>query len=213
MKLTEKPEIVAINWEGFEAHTAGLSYAANPYFGDLFKRALWGKGWVDGKSGRLAPETDYGNTYWIVDDCLDESREEGFQIFHGCPFRALGVKQGEYRTYGAALASIPADEVVFRVKLARRHGQHSVTRIGRAGGPGIEGKKARAAIVQDADKAFDKARITWEADLITELEIAGGMTTSDAISLLEVKLGKVDEMYIENVTAAAAAQTLLNAWK
>lgn len=125
MHQNEKPEYVAINWEGFEAHADGTRYAANPYMADPFKRALWSKGWSDGQQGRLKPETAFDG-YWIVDDVLDERPNEGFQVYFGCPFRFIGTKQSEYLRLGQALASVPKTEAVYRVKLARRHGQHSV---------------------------------------------------------------------------------------
>jgi len=132
MHFNEKPEVVAINWEGFVAHGDAIPYSANPHTGDLFKRALWSKGWGDAQQKRHAPETAF-DAYWIVDDVLDGQTKEGFQVYYGCPFRAVGTKQGEYDQLGLAIAGIPENEPAYRVKLARRHGEHSVALIRKPG--------------------------------------------------------------------------------
>jgi hypothetical protein len=150
MNFHEKPAIVAINWEGFEAHAEGMLYSANPYAADPFKRALWSKGWSDGQHKRPKPETAF-DAYWIVDDVLDGQTKEGFQLFYGCPFRAVGTKQGEFLQLGLALAAVSEGEPVYRVKLARRHGDHSVKLI-REAGPGDK-KNAAAQILEQAAPA------------------------------------------------------------
>jgi hypothetical protein len=128
MHFNEKTEVVAINWEGFTAHCDGIPYYAIPHASELFKRALWSKGWSDAQQKRHAPETAF-DAYWIVDDVLDGQTKEGFQVYYGCPFRAVGTKQGEYAQLGLALVGIPENEAAYRVKLARRHGEHSVALI------------------------------------------------------------------------------------
>lgn len=208
MQSNEKPEVVAINWEGFEAHAEGIPYATNPYRAEPFKRALWSKGWCDGQHGRPAPETAF-DAYWIVDDVMDGQTKEGFQVYFGCPFRAIGAKQGEYGQLGLALASVTATEAVYRVKLARRHGEHSVTLIRNAG----ETKKGRARLggraIYDPAKAFDQPKITWEGLMIKALEDHGGLDRSDAQSVLEVHITLADALYQNGERAEVAAAKIL----
>lgn len=208
MHFNEKPEVVAINWEGFEAHSEGIPYAANPYSAAPFQRALWSKGWCDGQHGRRAPETAF-DAYWIVDDVLDGQTKEGFQAYFGCPFRAIGSKQGEYAQLALALAGSPAGEAVYRVKLARRHGQHSVTLIRTPGKPANENSRHSAAAIHDAAKAFDQAKITWEGAVVAALEEQGDLDHSDAQSVLDVKVVMADTLYLENVAPQKAAAQIL----
>jgi hypothetical protein len=169
MHFNEKPEVVAINWEGFEARAEGVSYAVNPYATDPFKRALWSKGWCDREHGRLAPETAF-DAYWIVDDALDGRAREGFQVFYGCPFRAIGTRQGEHLQLGLALASVPEAEPVYRVRLARRHGKHSVVHIRGANGTAKGRVERNTLAIRDPGKVFDQTKVTWESELVTALE-------------------------------------------
>lgn len=125
-KHREKPEYVSVNWEGFSAQRDGIPFANNPYGAGDIKRSLWSKGWQDGKDGMLKPESSY-DCYWIVDDVLTNSSKEGYQVYFGCPFTAIGVLQSEHLLRREALHTIPANEEVYRVMLARRHHNHSVT--------------------------------------------------------------------------------------
>jgi len=69
------------------------------------------------------------NCYWIVDDVIGESGREGFEVMHGNADTAEGYSQSAHKTLKAAIASIPKGEPVYRVRLARRNGAHSVKRI------------------------------------------------------------------------------------
>lgn len=208
MHLNEKPEVVAINWEGFTAHHDGIPYSANPHAGDLFKRALWAKGWSDAQQKRHAPDTAF-DAYWVVDDVLDGQTKEGFQVYYGCPFRAVGTKQGEYSQLGLALASIHESEATYRVKLARRHGEHSVTLI-RMPGEAKSGKPRRSTpTIRNPAKAFDQERISWEGHVIAALEAQGQIDHSDAQGILEAQIAFADELYIERVTPVEVAARIL----
>ena len=125
-KHRHKPEYVSVNWEGFSAQRVGVPFANNPYGAGDIKRSLWSKGWQDGEGGKLKPESSY-ECYWIVDDVLTNSSREGYQVYFGCPFTAIGVLQSEHLLRREALHAIPASEEVYRVTLARRHHNHSVT--------------------------------------------------------------------------------------
>lgn len=67
--------------------------------------------------------------YFVVDDCINERGTEGFVLMHGDPSTAIGTEVKR----DMLLLSIKAylkpklkqGEVVYRVKLARRHGKHS----------------------------------------------------------------------------------------
>lgn len=125
-KHRHKPEYVSVNWEGFSAQRDGIPFAKNPYGAGDIKRSLWSKGWQDGEGGKLKPESSY-DCYWIVDDVLNNSSKEGYQVYFGCPFTAIGVLQSEHLLRREALHAVPANEEVYRVMLARRHHKHSVT--------------------------------------------------------------------------------------
>jgi len=208
MYFHEKPTIVAIKWEGFEAHAEGMLYSANPYAADPFKRALWSKGWSDGQHKRAKPETAF-DAYWIVDDVLDGQTKEGFQLFYGCPFRAIGTKQGEFLQLGLALAAVSDGEPVYRVKLARRHGDHSVKLIREAGQGETRNPGFKPLIVRDPAKAFDQAKTVWEELVITALEEQGGLDRSDAQSVLEAKSVLADTLYEGKIEPTNAAAQIL----
>lgn len=208
MNSNEKPHIVAVNWEGFQAQVEGTAFAANPYGADPFKRALWSKGWSDSFNGRQKPETAFEG-YWIVDDTLDGQTKEGFQVFYGCPFRAIGTKQGEYAQLGLALASVPAIETVYRVKLARRHGEHSVALI-RIGDGSTAKCRRTGEVVLDPEKAFDQAKISWECALVAAMVEQAQIDNSDAQSIHEVHVALADDMYRKRTAAADAARALLS---
>lgn len=125
MNTSNNFQSIIINWEGFLTRQAGATFASNPYTKDAFSRALWSKGWQDADRGLIKPETAQ-DCYWIVDDTLDNRPREGFQVYFGCAFTAIGLKQSEHLRLSAALQSIPASEPVLRVRLARRHAEHSV---------------------------------------------------------------------------------------
>lgn len=72
--------------------------------------------------------------YFIVDDVLSgESGKEGFIVSYGNPETAIGATLAEFKLLREAKAYIAkhvtADDKVYRVKLARRHGAHIVERI------------------------------------------------------------------------------------
>lgn len=208
MYFHEKPTIVAINWEGIEAHAEGMLYSANPYAADPFKRALWSKGWSDGQHKRAKPETAF-DAYWIVDDVLDGQTKEGFQLFYGCPFRAVGTRQGEFLQLCLALAAVSDGEPVYRVKLARRHGVHSVKLIREAEKGDTKNSRFKPLIVRDPAKAFDQAKTVWEELVITALEEQGELDRSDAQSVLEVKSVLADTLYEGRTDPANAAAQIL----
>ncbi|CAN7631656.1 hypothetical protein [Massilia sp. LjRoot122] len=191
MHFNEKPHIVAVNWEGFQAQGEGIAFAANPYAADPFKRALWSKGWSDSSNGRPAPETAFEG-FWIVDDVLDGQAKEGFQVFYGCPFRAIGTKQGEFALLGLALASVPEIEAVYRVKLARRHGEHSVALIRTSGGSNGNVRKTGRADL-NPEKAFDQTIISWEGDRVAEIMEQKQIDNSEAQGIHEVHVGPVNK--------------------
>lgn len=214
MHFNEKPHIAAVNWEGFQARSEGIAFAANPYAADPFKRALWSKGWSDSFNGRLTPETAFDG-FWIVDDVLDGQTKEGFQVFYGCPFRAIGTKQGEFALFGLALASVPEIEAVYRVKLARRHGEHSVALIRTSGGSKGNVRKTGGAVL-NLEKAFDQTIISWEGDRVAEIIEQTKIDNSDAQSIHEVHVGPVNDMNHKRSSCryrhpfAAGRQTDLN---
>lgn len=208
MHFSEKPEIVAINWEGFEAHAEGTLYAANPYKADPFNRALWSKGWCDRQDGRLKPETAFDG-YWIVDDALNDQPGEGFQVYFGCPFRAIGTKQGEHLQFSLALASVPKTDAVYGVKLARRHGRHSVTLIRKSGAEGSGKSRQRTAAIEYPTKALDQAKITWDEAVTVALEEQGDLDRSDAQGILEVQSILAAKLYQDKSEPAQAAGQIL----
>jgi hypothetical protein len=208
MRFNEKPEVVAINWEGFTAHCDGIPYYANPHASDLFKRALWSKGWSDAQQKRHAPETAF-DAYWIVDDVLDGQTKEGFQVYYGCPFRAVGTKQGEYAQLGLALVGIPENEAAYRVKLARRHGEHSVALIRKPQEAGSGKRRKSSPAIQNPAKVFDQEKITWEGQVITAMEEQGQIDHSDAQSILDVQIALADTLYIEKVAPEKVAAQIL----
>ena len=208
MHFNEKPEVVAINWEGFTAHRDGIPYYANPHASDLFKRALWSKGWSDAQQERHAPETAF-DAFWIVDDVLDGQTKEGFQVYYGCPFRAVGTKQGEYAQLGLALMGIPENEAAYRVKLARRHGEHSVALIRKPQEAGSGKRRKSSPAIQNPAKVFDQEKITWEGLVIAAMEEQGQIDHSDAQGILEVQIALADTLYIEKVAPEKVAAQIL----
>ena len=208
MQFNEKPEVVAINWQGYTAHCDGIPYYANPHASDLFKRALWSKGWSDAQQKRHAPETAF-DAYWIVDDVLDGQTKEGFQVYYGCPFRAVGTKQGEYAQLGMALVGIPENEAAYRVKLARRHGEHSVTLIRKPQEAGSGKPRKSSSAIRNPAKVFDQEKITWEGQVITAVEEQGQVDHSDAQGILEVQIALADTLYIEKVAPEKVAAQIL----
>ena len=128
LNISSNTDLVSISWEGFLDHRSGVGIRDNPYANSPLKSAVWAKGWNDAASCKPRPE-DAIEAYFIIDDALDEKRGEGFLVYFGCPHQAIGVKHGEYRQLAEAKRSIPAGEAVYRVKLARRHGKHSVIEL------------------------------------------------------------------------------------
>jgi hypothetical protein len=208
MHKHENPAVVAVNWEGFFAQQAGDAYSSNPYMPDPFKRAVWSKGWSDGRAGLLKPETAF-DAYFIVDDALDGHSKEGYQVFYGCPHRAIGAKQGEFLQLGDARRSINSGEPVYRVKLARRHGEHSVTLMAPLTA-GSRHPRPRAVALHDPAKVFDQAKITWEGNVIEELETQGSLNRSDAQSVFEVNIVLADGLYHDETEPVKAATAILN---
>lgn len=69
------------------------------------------------------------NLYYIIDDCIDTSGTEGFVLMFGDPWTAIGVERYFARSIKELRGKVPEGEPLFRVRLARRHGEHSVCRI------------------------------------------------------------------------------------
>ena len=73
------------------------------------------------------------NVYFIFDDVIGEDGTEGFHVLFGDPYVPAGTRQFAARTMGECLQwlrpHLTVDEPVYRVRLARRHGAHSVTAI------------------------------------------------------------------------------------
>lgn len=71
--------------------------------------------------------------YFIVDDWCENLGCVGFVVHYGNPYTAIGTRQSECRLYHDATAYVAAhttaDETAYRVRLARRHGEHSVKPI------------------------------------------------------------------------------------
>jgi len=208
MQKHENPAVVAVNWEGFLAQQAGAAYVSNPYIADPFKRAVWSKGWTDASAGLLKPETAF-DAFFIVDDVLQGQSGEGYQVFYGCPHRAIGAKHSEFLQFGDAQRSIHEDEPVYRVKLARRHGEHSVTLMAPLASTGGRQPRPRAVALRDPAKVFDQAKIMWEGSVIEELEAQGDLDHSDAQSLFEVNVVLADGLYHDQVQPKEAAASIL----
>jgi ribosome modulation factor len=116
------------NWQGYMARVECYSASHNPH-SDRYARALWYKGWTDADNGLERPESCPPDCYLIIDDVV--GNKTGFVVMFGDPVRAIGTTRSEHRLYREALASIPAGETVYRVRLARRHGKHSAILITR----------------------------------------------------------------------------------
>jgi hypothetical protein len=67
--------------------------------------------------------------YYIIDDCIDAKGTEGFVLMLGNPWTAIGADRGVARSIKELRCKVPDDEALFRVRLARRHGKHTVERI------------------------------------------------------------------------------------
>lgn len=74
---------------------------------------------------------DISAEYFIVDDVIDSAGHEGFIVMEGDPWGASGFDCYSARTLRECLAyllpHITRGERVYRVRLARRHGQHKVS--------------------------------------------------------------------------------------
>lgn len=74
------------------------------------------------------PDTDW---YFIIDDCIDQHGTEGYVVMFGDPYTAVGVERGKFKLFRQAVNEaarhIVKGENVYRVRLARRHGEHKVT--------------------------------------------------------------------------------------
>jgi hypothetical protein len=77
----------------------------------------------------MSRDLTHDRLYFIVDDCIDERGTEGFALIYGDPWTAVGVSLHVSRSIKDLRARVPEDEPLFRVRLARRHGWHSVCRI------------------------------------------------------------------------------------
>jgi hypothetical protein len=82
--------------------------------------------WPCGKELLCAFGSD---VYWVVDDCIDASGHEGYELLRGNPYSTVGVRIHAARRLHTVLAKVPHGEKVYRVRLARRHGTHSVKLI------------------------------------------------------------------------------------
>ncbi len=74
--------------------------------------------------------------YFVVDDVIDEAGREGFELLYGDALTATGTRVHSAKTLSECLARVPAGDPVYRVKLARRHGEFSC-RLIRGSGPGV----------------------------------------------------------------------------
>lgn len=208
MQNHENPAVVALNWEGFLAQQAGDASVSNPHMADPFKRAVWSKGWTDASAGLPKPETAI-DAFFIVDDALEGQSKEGFQVFFGCPHRAIGAKHGEFLQLGDARRSINEGEPVYRVKLARRHDKHSVTLMAPLTSGGGRRPRHQTIALHDPAKVFDQAKILWEGNVIQELETQGDLENSDAQSVFEVKIMLADGLYHDKAGPKEAAAAIL----
>lgn len=208
MQKHENPGVVAVNWEGFLAQQAGETFISNPHMADPFKRAVWSKGWTDARAGLLKPETAF-DAFFIVDDVLERQSKEGYQVFYGCPHRAIGAKHGEFLQLGEARRSICKDEPVYRVKLARRHGEHSVTLMAPLAATGASRPRSRTVALHDPAKVFDQAKIMWEGSVIEELEAQGHVDPLGAHSLFEANVVLADGLYHDKAGPKEAAAAIL----
>jgi hypothetical protein len=208
MQNHENPAVVAVNWEGFLAQQAGAAFVSNPHMADPFKRAVWLKGWTDARAGLPKPETAI-DAFFIVDDVLEGQSTEGFQVFFGCPHRAIGAKHGEFLRLGDARRSIKKGEPVYRVKLARRHGEHSVMLMAPLAFGGGCRPRHRTIALHDPAKVFGQVKILWEGSVIQELEAQGDLDNSDAQSLFEVNIVLADGLYHDKTGPKEAAAAIL----
>lgn len=62
------------------------------------------------------------NAYFIVDDVINERGDEGYEVLFGNPRLATGFKDSVHLLLRDAVAAVPKDEPIYRVKLQRRHG-------------------------------------------------------------------------------------------
>lgn len=65
------------------------------------------------------------SVYFVVDDVIDEAGREGFELMHGDAQTATGYSVHRGHTLSECIARVPAGDPVYRVKLARRHGEFS----------------------------------------------------------------------------------------
>lgn len=87
-------------------------------------------GEIDGFFDWLKNRKSY---YFIVDDVIGPGSKEGFEVMFGNPWTAVGVVRFQSDTRRACEfyidKHITKGEEVYRVFLARRHGEHRVVRI------------------------------------------------------------------------------------
>ena len=73
------------------------------------------------------------DAYFVIDDWCESLNCEGFAVMRGDPYSAIGVHQKDFATLRAAKAwianHVTTEETVYRVFLARRHGEHRVRAI------------------------------------------------------------------------------------
>lgn len=72
------------------------------------------------------------DTYFIVDDVMQNRNREGFGVMFGNPYTAIGTFQAEFVTLRDARAYAEKrarGEPIYRVFLARRHGKHKVIEL------------------------------------------------------------------------------------
>ncbi len=72
--------------------------------------------------------------YFVIDDVINESGREGFEVMYGHPGTAIGVSEAKFRTLREARAYVLKHDVLSgrdacRVFLARRHGAHKVVAL------------------------------------------------------------------------------------
>lgn len=73
------------------------------------------------------PEHD---SYFVIDDVIGHRGREGYVVLYGNPHTACGTRCGEFLRLREACqylrAHMDPGEQAYRVRLARRHGTHSV---------------------------------------------------------------------------------------
>ena len=113
------------------------------------------------------------------------------------------------RGAGHIRRSIDDGEPVYRVKLARRHGKHSVTLLAPLDTAGGSRLRHRAVALPDPAKVFDQAKVMWEGSVIEELEAQGHLDHSDARSVFEVRAVLADGLYHNRAEPKDAAAAIL----